>query len=156
MKTIDIKGKPYIEVHERIKFFRDEYKGYSMTSEIIEHSNGSIIIRALITDENGKLVSSGIAREKEGDGFINKSSYVENCETSAWGRALGNLGIGIDASIASANEVQNAMRQQSKPELNEKHPKWDEVKKYISDGGDISSVRSKFIISVETEKLLID
>ena len=54
-----------------------------------------------------------MAYEKEGSTFINKTSYIENCETSAWGRALGNLGIGIDTSIASAEEVQNAVLNQS-------------------------------------------
>ena len=43
---------------------------------------------------------------------INKTSYVENCETSAVGRALAILGIGIDTSIASANEVEDAIAQQ--------------------------------------------
>ena len=55
-----------------------------------------------------------MAYEKEGSTFINKTSYIENCETSAWGRALGNLGIGIDTSIASAEEVQNAVLNQGK------------------------------------------
>jgi hypothetical protein len=45
--------------------------------------------------------------------LVNKTSYIENCETSAWGRALGNLGIGIDASIASAEEVITAIAQQN-------------------------------------------
>ena len=45
--------------------------------------------------------------------FINKSSYVENCETSAWGRALANFGIGVDSSIASAEEVMADMSKQN-------------------------------------------
>jgi len=40
------------------------------------------------------------------------SSYIENCETSAWGRALANFGIGIDTAVASADEVGNAIKQQ--------------------------------------------
>ena len=117
MKTIDIKGKEYVMINERILFFRESelYDGWSLTSEIVSHVNGAILIKAIITDQNGFVVASGMAQEKDGDGFINKTSYVENCETSAWGRALGNLGIGIDTSIASAEEVQNAINNQNKP-----------------------------------------
>ena len=117
MKTVNIKGKEYVEVNERIKEFRsnEKYKGYSLESEIVSISNGVCIIKASIRDENQVLISNGIAYETEGSTFINKTSYIENCETSAWGRALGNLGIGIDTSIASSNEVQNAIANQNKP-----------------------------------------
>lgn len=113
-KTTNIKGKDYVEVNQRILFFRNDpaYAGWSLTSEILEHDKGAIIIRATISDSNGNRVASGIAREIDGDSFINKTSYVENCETSAWGRALANMGIGIETSIASSNEVQNAILQQ--------------------------------------------
>lgn len=115
LKTINIKGKEYVEVNERLKFFRTEpqYKGYSLTSEIIEMLDGIVTIKAIIRDEKGNIVASGFAQEKESSSFINKTSYVENCETSAWGRALGNLGIGIDTSVASYEEVQNAILNQN-------------------------------------------
>ena len=117
MKTIEIKGKPYIEVNERLKFFRTDkkYDGYSLESEVISLENGVITIKAIIKDANGVIKATGLAQEKDGSSFINETSYVENCETSAWGRALGNLGIGIDTSIASAEEVLNAMKNQGKP-----------------------------------------
>ena len=60
----------------------------------------------------GVLVATGHAYEKEASSFINKTSYIENCETSAIGRALGVYGIGIDASLASAEEVVNAVNNQ--------------------------------------------
>lgn len=114
LKTIDIKGKSYVEVNERIKYFRtaEEYKGWSLTSQIISIENGVCIIKAKITDDKQIVRATGYAYEKEDSTFINKTSYIENCETSAWGRALGNLGIGIDSSIASAEEVQNAQANQ--------------------------------------------
>ncbi len=114
MRTIDIKGKLYVEVNERLKYFRENYKNWSLTSEIISLNNGVVVIKAIIRDENDNIKATGLAYEKEGSTFINKTSYIENCETSAWGRALGNLGIGIDTSIASAEEVQNAILNQSK------------------------------------------
>lgn len=114
MKTVDIKGRPYIEVNEQLKYFRTEekYKDYSLESEVIELANGVITVKAIIKDGNGIVKATGLAQEKESSSFINKTSFVENCETSAWGRALGNLGIGIDTSVASADEVINAMNNQ--------------------------------------------
>ena len=116
MKTIDIKGKKYIEVNERLKYFREHYIGFSLESEIISLDSGVCVFKAIIKDEKGTVIATGHAYEKEGSSFINSTSYIENCETSAWGRALGNLGIGIDTSIASAEEVLNAQLNQKKPE----------------------------------------
>jgi len=114
MKTVDIKGKPYVEVNERIKHFRANYDGWSLLSEIVSDIDGKVIVKATILDEKGTVRATGHAYEKDGSTFINKTSYIENCETSAWGRALGNLGIGIDASVATAEEVGNAIKQQEK------------------------------------------
>jgi len=119
MKTVDIKGKPYIEVNERLKHFRRVFQGYRLTSYIHTLDDKVCVIQANISDPAGNIVATGIAREVNGSTFINKTSFVENCETSAWGRALGNFGIGIDAAVASAEEVQNAIANQngtSKPQ----------------------------------------
>ena len=112
MKGISIKGKNYIMVNERIKFFRENYKGWSLTSELVNLTEDNCIIKAIITDENGVIRATGYAQEDRTSSIINKTSFVENCETSAWGRALGNLGIGIDDSIASAEEVDMAIKKQ--------------------------------------------
>ncbi len=112
MKSINIKGKNYVMVNERIKFFRENYRGYTLTSEIIELNEDSCVIKAIISDGNGLVVATGFAQEDRSSSMINKTSFVENCETSAWGRALGNLGIGIDDSIASAEEVNMAIKKQ--------------------------------------------
>lgn len=118
LKTVNIKGKEYVEVNERLKAFRTlpEYKGYSLESDIILLENGVITIKATIKDADGVVKATGLAQEKESSSFINKTSFVENCETSAWGRALGNLGIGIDTSVASAEEVENAINNQNPKE----------------------------------------
>lgn len=152
MKTVDIKGKLYVPVSERLKEFRKEYPNHSLRSEVIEYNqaeiaefetrsskttqssscgddgdkdsrisesqtvlkgkNANILIKAIISDPDGKIIAEGLAYEEEGSTYINKTSFVENCETSAWGRALGNFGIGIDASVASADEVANAIKNQ--------------------------------------------
>jgi len=112
MKKIEIKGKEYVMVNERIMYFRENFKDWSLTSELIGNKDGVVIFKATIVDPEGNIKAVGHAMEKEGAGFINKTSHIENCETSAWGRALGCLGIGIDTSIASAEEVGNAVKQQ--------------------------------------------
>lgn len=114
MKTVKIKGKDYVEVNERIKYFRSQpkYEGFSLETEIISLEDGVVTMKAIVRDVNGVIKATGFAQEKESSSFINKTSFIENCETSAWGRALGNLGIGIDTSIASCEEVLNAIKNQ--------------------------------------------
>lgn len=112
LKSINIKGKQYVEVNERLRYFRENFKDWSLESEVVEKTNTSITIKAIIKDAEGRTRATGLAEEVKGSTFINKTSYVENCETSAWGRALGNLGIGIETSVASYEEVANAIKQQ--------------------------------------------
>lgn len=114
-KTTNIKGKEYVTVNERVKFFRSEYPKYSMTSELLHLDENSCVVKCVITDENGFVLASGFAQEDRSSSMVNRTSYVENAETSAWGRALANLGIGIDTSIASAQEVQIAIGKQDAP-----------------------------------------
>jgi len=120
MKTIDIKGKPYVMVNERLKEFREKYPNYSLTSEIIELTEDRVVMKATINYGDGVL-ATGHAYEDKDSTFINKTSFIENAETSAWGRALANFGIGIDESVASADEVVTAIEQQKdKPWLEHK------------------------------------
>lgn len=114
----DIKGKSYAEVPQRVKAFRMLYpQGYIIT-EMISNENGVCVFKATAGyyGENGEAytLGTGTAYEKEGSSYINKTSYIENCETSAVGRALGFLNIGSDTSIASYEEMQNAIANQHK------------------------------------------
>jgi hypothetical protein len=113
MESIDIKGKQYITVNERVKEFRRLHPQGQILTSILANVDSQVMFKAEIVVE-GVTVSTGHAYEKEGSSFINKTSYIENCETSAIGRALGMYGIGIDTSLASADEVQNAVKQQDK------------------------------------------
>ena len=117
LTTIELKNKDYVEVNQRIKAFRMLYPEGFIRTELLSNENGICIIKASVgfmNMENGReateqILGTGIAYEKENSTFINKTSYIENCETSAVGRALGMCGIGIDTSIASAEEVQTAV-----------------------------------------------
>ena len=114
MKTINIKGKEYITVNERLIYFRNtnEFKGFGIKEYIVSIDDTEGIFKVTIYDSNGEPIVSAHAQEYRDSSYINKTSFVENGFTSALGRALGYLGIGIDTSIASANEVQNAVTNQ--------------------------------------------
>ena len=119
--TTNIKGKEYAEVNQRIKAFRSVFPQGFVKTEISSIDEGMCIITATVGfyDEGWKpiLLGTGTAYEKESSSFINKTSYIENCETSAVGRALGMAGFGIDTSIASAEEVSNAILNQVPKDL---------------------------------------
>lgn len=111
IKTTPIRDKNYAEVPQRIKAFRMVYPNGSIVTEMTSNDGGVCVFRAVVSD-GATILGTGTAYEREDSSFINKTSYIENCETSAVGRALGMAGFGIDTSIASAEEVQNAMLNQ--------------------------------------------
>ena len=116
IRTMDVRGKDYAEVNQRVKAFRMLFpQGYIKTDLISndgEVGKRTCVIRAEV-GIGDMVLATGTAYENEGTGNINRTSYVENCETSAVGRALGFLGLGIDVAIASAEEVKNAIAQQT-------------------------------------------
>ena len=116
-KTTNIKGKEYVEVNQRVIAFRQlsEYTNFSLETEILSLDSESCVIRAIIKNAQGQTVATGMAQEDKASSRINQTSYVENCETSAVGRALGFLGIGIETSIATADEVDMAIKKQDSP-----------------------------------------
>lgn len=119
MKTINIKGKEYVTVNERLKEFRNTFKDYSLVSEIIELGADYCTMKATIIDDKGVVRATGFAREVIAKSPINKFAFVENCETSAMGRALGNFGIGIDEAVCTADELLMKLSQDNKPEKTE-------------------------------------
>lgn len=131
LKKMDIKGKEYIAVSERIKAFRNIYPRGQIITEIIGLQDGVCTMKASIYDNEGTLLGTGHAQEKEGSTFINKTSYIENCETSCIGRALGTIGIGLDDGFASYEEVANAKAQQEqKTTIN--NWQWEQLKRMFS------------------------
>lgn len=118
-KAIDIKGKKYVLVADRIVYFNHEYpngriKTYLKSAPEAER----VIIKAVVTPDvdNDKRVFTGYSQALWGDGYINKTSAIENCETSAIGRALAMMGIGVIDSLASVDEI-NKAEMQSKMSL---------------------------------------
>jgi len=121
LKSIKIHGKDYVEVNERIKYFRStkKYENWGMESikikdEVCQIKKDRVVqFRTVIFDENKMIRATGHAEEYMSSSRINQTSFLENCETSSKGRALGDLGIGIDTSVASAEEVTNAISNQN-------------------------------------------
>ena len=110
---VKIHGKEYITVNERVQEFHSKYENGSIQSELIEFTDRFIIKATATPDhEQPERVFTGYAYEMVGSSQINKTSALENCETSAIGRCLSFLGLGIIDSIASAEEVKNAIHQQ--------------------------------------------
>lgn len=112
VKKVEIKGKYYACVAARVAAFRELCPEGSITTEIVGLDDGVVTMKATITNDAGRILATGMAQEKESSSFINKTSFIENCETSAVGRALGMLGIGSDEQMASAEEVANAINNQ--------------------------------------------
>ena len=116
-KTGETKVTQYAEVNQRIKAFRMVYPDGFIITDLVSNDNGVCVFKASVGYyENGdpRTLGTGTAYEKESSSFINKTSYIENCETSAVGRALGMAGFGIDTSVASYEEVANAIENQGK------------------------------------------
>lgn len=117
MKTINIKGKEYVTVNERLKEFRNNFKDYALITEIVELEADFATVKASVIDEKGVIRATGFAREVVAKSPINKYAFLENCETSAIGRALGNFGIGIDEAVCTADElIQKLSHEEEKPQ----------------------------------------
>jgi hypothetical protein len=113
---VNIKGKEYKTVALRVNEFRESaiYKGWSIMTEIVKIDDDQCVIKTQIVNPESKIVATGHAQEFRKASQINGTSYVENCETSSIGRALACLGL-AGSEFASANEVVNAIHQQTNP-----------------------------------------
>ena len=112
--TVKVKGKDYKLVAKRVDEFRLKFKGYGIDTKIIDLGleSGVVVIEAKIKNPENQVVGSGHAEEKRNSSQINKTSALENCETSAIGRALASMGLG-GGVYASADELANALTQQN-------------------------------------------
>ncbi len=112
LPTISIKGKDYVLVKERILAFNELYPNGSIRTEQTDDER-TVKFRAIVTPDIAKpeRFFTGHSEAVRGSSGVNATAACENCETSAVGRALGMMGIGIIDSIASADEVQKAIAQ---------------------------------------------
>ena len=133
VKTTNIHGKEYVEVPERVHHFWRQNPGWALKSEVIQvcFETGNVLIKAWVEDENGNVKAVGHAHEFQANkkATVNMTSYIENCETSAYGRALGFKGVGSREGIASAEEVDGAITKANEIKTLSKLP--DQVNKMI-------------------------
>jgi hypothetical protein len=115
MEKIKIKGNDYIPVNQKVLHFRQNFTEANIETELLEFNfkEGYCVVKAIIK-QGETILASGLAHEFRDDSasFVNATSFLENAETSAIGRALACLGVGIDDSYASADEVQRAQAMQ--------------------------------------------
>ncbi len=110
------KGKFYADVAGRVQAFRELCPNGSISTEVVRLDGDMCVIKATVCDEEGRVLGTGHAYERESSTQINRTSFIENCETSAVGRALGMIGIGSESSMATAEEMVNALNQQKEIE----------------------------------------
>lgn len=112
----NVKGKNYAEVGQRVQAFRNLIPNGYITTEIISLEPGIVYMKAecgYYEDGRRVMLATGMAFERQDASNVNKTSYIENCETSAIGRALGFLGLGSESSIASVEELTQAIQTQN-------------------------------------------
>lgn len=113
-KAISIKGKQYVLISDRVLAFNETYLNGSITTELISNpSDDLVVIKATVLPDHTtpQRIFTGYSQATWGDGMVNKTAALENCETSAVGRALGFMGIGVIDSIASVDEINKAQTQ---------------------------------------------
>ncbi len=98
----------YIPVSQRLQDFRKEYAGWALLTDVIVDDGKRFVVVATVYDPDGVAKARGHAEEIRDQGPVNKTSALENAETSAWGRALANLGLHVSHQIASRDEIQQA------------------------------------------------
>lgn len=109
---VNIHGKNYKTVAKRVDEFRQEHKQeLAIITSIISRDENTVVMKAEIIDKDGWVIATGYAEENRQESQINRTSALENCETSAIGRALANFGL-AGGEYASADEVANAINQQ--------------------------------------------
>lgn len=130
IKMLDLKGKEYAMVPQRVTAFRKLYPEGFIQTEIISNDGETVLMQAKAgyyrEDKTMCILGTGYAQEVRGKGMVNGTSHIENCETSAVGRALGFIGLGLDGGgICSAEELVNAITAQNQMK-NEKQSKKEE------------------------------
>lgn len=125
----------YVTVNERLDLFRKDHPTWGLEASI-KFDGNAVLARAVITDEAGRTIAVGHAEEIRDVSPVNKTSAVENCETSAWGRALACLGYEVKRSVASREEMEKVSQGQSRTQ---KRPRGS-AKENDPDPGNVSQL----------------
>ena len=123
-KAIKIHGRDYVQVKDRINYFNDTYENGAIKTKLVsEPSAGMVVMKAQVIPDLGTperfFTGYSQARWDDKSSMVNATSAMENAETSAVGRALAMMGIGVIDSVASADEVNKAMAKAPTEKTNE-------------------------------------
>lgn len=128
-KAINLKGKQYVLVADRVLYFNEAYPDGSIVTELVTPPESQrIVVKATVIPDSEKphRLFTGYSQAVVGEGLVNKTAALENAETSAVGRALAMMGIGVIESIASADEMAKAgaaPARKPKPDTSEFEPR---------------------------------
>lgn len=149
-KAIQFKGKDYVLVSDRVLYFNETYKQGSIETELISEPNSELVVVKATVSPDGARKFTGYSQAKWGQGYINTTSALENAETSAVGRALAFMGIGVIESIASADEIRKA-DDKPRPVIKDA-PKKAEIKKLCDElDPTLTGERYRAFIKAKTE-----
>ena len=109
---VQINGKDYVTVAERLALLHDQYDNVMIETEILRFDEEIVLVKAVLKIEEKQFI--GHAQEIIGSSKVNSTSALENAETSAVGRALAFAGFGVHGGIASADEIFKAENRTSK------------------------------------------
>lgn len=163
IKTINLKGKEYAPVKERVKAFHEDCKNGSIQTNWFTafegEANTLISFKATVTPDvtNEDRIFTGHALGK-----VQNEKAFEKLETIAVGRALANAGYLADGDVASADEMERYIEQggdvdiQTLPELNETHDKWKYAVKNIALGTtNVGAIKKHYSLTEESLELLV-
>jgi hypothetical protein len=140
--VVNIHGKQYQTVALRVTIFRERYPEHSLITEILHRDDKCVVVQARIADTTGRVIATGHSEEYRQSSTINKTSALENCETSAIGRALAGLGFG-GTEFATADEVANAIT--GKPQAPVISPVKAAMDSVVVDGGKAQDIANALI-----------
>ena len=161
-KTGKTEVKDYAMVPERVTAFRKLYPDGFINTQILSHESGVVLMQAQVGyyDENRNpvILATGMAQEDQSKGMINGTSYIENCETSAVGRALGMIGLGLNGGgICSAEELANAITAQKQMQNEKPQESMQEIRTRVQQTDKVPPVKKEEKTPLsEVEKYLLD
>ena len=122
---VNIKGKSYSTVAERINKVASSVDSYSLTTEVVNIGDNHVVMKATLKiDDN---LYTGHAYEEKSSNYINETSHLENCETSAIGRCLASANLHGSDEFCSADELTNALNNQNSAKTPKNAPKTPQV-----------------------------
>jgi hypothetical protein len=163
-KAINFKGKDYVLVKDRVIYFNETYSDGCITTELLsDYDSEMVVFRAMVYPDGleGRFFTGySQARWNDTSSFVNRSSAMENAETSAVGRALAMMGIGVIDSVASVDEITKADNEKrqwlNEPELSQVIAAVEDVENVEGLNSYVTDIKLKYLLSKTNKQRLND